>query len=59
MRTRDLELLDAWRHGRLTQDEFERLQCRLEQDAELRIALRALAEVEEGLSALALVETEA
>jgi hypothetical protein len=59
MRTRDLELLDAWRHGRLTQDEFERLQSRLEQDAELRAALRALAEVEEGLSALALEETEA
>ena len=59
MRTRDLELLDAWRHGRLTQDELERLQSRLEQDAELRAALRALAEVEEGLSALALEETEA
>ena len=59
MKTRDLELLDAWRHGHLTQDEFDRLQARLAEDAGLRAALRALAEVEEGLSALALEQGEA
>ena len=57
MRTQDLELLDAWRHGRLTQEAFEQLHLRLEQDAQMRAALRALAEVEEGLSAIALAET--
>ena len=59
MRQRDFELLDAWRHGRLSEDEFELLQSRLEQDAELRSALRALAEVEEGLSARAMVGVDA
>lgn len=59
MRTRDLELLDAWRHGRLTQEAFEQLHKRLEQDPELRAALRALAELEESLSAIALDEASA
>jgi hypothetical protein len=49
---RDLEVLDAWRHGRLSQDEFTELQDRFRTEAELRAALRELAEVEEGLSAL-------
>lgn len=53
MNARDLEMLDAWRHGRLSEEEFAVLQERLHADAELRAALRALAEVEEGLSALA------
>ncbi len=52
----DLERLDAWRHGRISEDEFRVLQERLEADADLRAALRALAEVEEGLSALALAK---
>lgn len=54
MRARDLELLDAWRHGRLSEAEFAALQDRLRDDAALRAALRQLAELEEGLSALAL-----
>jgi hypothetical protein len=54
MSLRDLELLDAWRHGRLSEDEFAALQDRLRDDAALRAALRELAALEEGLSALAL-----
>jgi hypothetical protein len=49
----DWERLDAWLHGRLPEDECAALQERLREDAELRAALRALAEVEEGLGALA------
>ena len=55
---RDLEMLDAWRHDRLSEAEFAVLQERLGKDAELRKALRALAEVEEGLSALATVRAQ-
>ena len=54
MNARDLERLDAWRHGRLTEEEFAELQDRLLIEPELRAALRSLAEVEEGLSALAM-----
>ena len=56
MNDQDLERLDAWRHGRISESEFEVLQDRLRADAELRAELRALAEVEEGLSALALAK---
>lgn len=59
MRTRDLEFLDEWRHGRLTQEAFEHLQKRLEREPELRAALRSLAELEEGLSAIALAAASA
>jgi|UniRef100_UPI00378505C1 hypothetical protein len=59
MRPRDLEVLDAWRHGRLSEDEFAALQDRLRDDASLRAALRELAEVEEGLSALAMARATA
>jgi len=58
MNSVDLERLDAWRHGRISEDEFRVLQERLKADADLRAALRALAEVEEGLSALALARME-
>ena len=54
MNTRDLEMLDAWRHGRLSEDEFAEMQDRLRAEPELRAALRSLAEVEEGLSAPAI-----
>jgi hypothetical protein len=54
MNDRDLEMLDAWRHGRLSKDEFDVMQDRLRLDAELRAAMRSMAEVEEGLSALAM-----
>lgn len=59
MRAEDLEMLDAWMHGRLSEDAFEVLQSRLDGDAELRAALRVMAEVEEGLGALAMTGLEA
>ena len=54
MNSRDLELLDAWRHDRISEADFARLQERLYADATLRAEMRALAEVEEGLSHLAM-----
>jgi len=54
MNDKNLQLLDAWRHNRITQSDFEVLQARLKTDARLRAELRTLAEIEEGLSALAL-----
>ena len=54
----DLERLDAWMHGRLPEDEFDTLQDRLRVDADLRAALRVLAEVEEGLHARALARVD-
>ena len=54
MNDQDLQLLDAWRHDRICQSEFEVLQARLKTDAQLRAELRKLAEIEEGLSGLAL-----
>jgi len=54
MNDKNLQLLDAWRHNGITQSAFEVLQARLKTDARLRAELRTLAEIEEGLSALAL-----
>ena len=54
MNDRDLELLDAWRHGLISEDEFCDLEQRLNEDAEFRAALRAMADIEEGLCALAI-----
>lgn len=54
MNSQDLELLDAWRHDRISEADFARLQERLYADATLRAEMRALAEVEEGLSHLAM-----
>jgi len=51
---RDLEMLDAWRHNRLSAEDFAILQERLRVDAELRGALRTLAEIDEGLTAIAM-----
>lgn len=53
MNDRDLEMLDAWRHNRLSAEDFVILQERLRVDAELRAALRTLAEIDEGLTAIA------
>jgi len=50
----NLRLLDEWRHGRISESDFAILQQRLNESAELRAELRALADVEEGLSSLAL-----
>ena len=55
MNSQDLDLLDAWRHDRISEEDFARLQKQLYADAALRAEMRMLAEVEEGLSALALV----
>lgn len=54
MNDRDYELLDAWRHGEISREEFADLEKRLETDAELRAALRAMADIEEGLTSLAM-----
>lgn len=54
MNGKDLQLLDAWRHDRISESEFYALQARLKTDAKLRAELRTLAEIEEGLSGLAL-----
>ncbi|MFT5469089.1 MAG: filamentous hemagglutinin family protein [Verrucomicrobiales bacterium] len=49
----DLRLLDEWRHDRISEADFEVLQARLHDEPELRAELRALADLEEGLSGLA------
>jgi hypothetical protein len=50
----DLRRLDEWRHERISEADFAVLQQHLNENAELRAAMRALADIEEGLSALAL-----
>jgi hypothetical protein len=54
MNDQDLQLLDAWRHDRISKIEFDILQARLKTDAKLRAEMRTIAEIEEGLSGLAL-----
>tara|TARA_R110002096_G_scaffold42144_28_gene113853 strand:+ start:507 stop:2102 length:1596 start_codon:yes stop_codon:yes gene_type:complete len=49
----DQQMLDAWRHDRISEADFALLHARLEESAELRAELRALAAVETGLTALA------
>lgn len=48
----DHRLIDAWRHGELSDADFATLQARLAAEPELRKLWRKMAEVEEGLSAL-------
>jgi hypothetical protein len=50
----DLRRLDEWRHQRISEQDFSILQQRLNESAELRAEMRALADIEEGLSELAL-----
>src|SRR5687767_13891591 len=54
MTARDLEVLDEWRQGRLSEAAIEQLHERLCSEAALRAALREMAEIEEFLSAQAL-----
>ncbi|MEM7015023.1 MAG: hypothetical protein AAF585_26490, partial [Verrucomicrobiota bacterium] len=54
MTDEDLQLIDAWRHFRITEEQFERMQDRLREDAELRAEFRALADIESALGALAI-----
>jgi len=49
----DLRMLDEWRSGCISETDFATLQERLSQDAGLRVELRALADIEEGLTSLA------
>lgn len=49
----DLRMLDDWRSGCIAEADFATLQRRLSKDAGLRGELRALADLEEGLTTLA------
>ena len=53
MTDEDLRLLDEWRHDCISEEDFEVMQARLREEPKLRAELRALADIEEGLSALA------
>ena len=48
----DHRLIDAWRHGEISDPDFARLQARLAAEPRLRSLWRKMAAVEEGLSAL-------
>ena len=50
----DLRRLDEWRHERISEADFAVLQQHLNENAELRTEMRALADLEEQLSTLAL-----
>jgi len=50
----DLDLVDEWRHHRISEDNFQKLQLRLRASAKLRAELRALADLEESLTSKAL-----
>ncbi|MEM1296189.1 MAG: LamG-like jellyroll fold domain-containing protein [Verrucomicrobiota bacterium] len=54
MKEADLEQLDAWWRGDLSDEEFRAFEERLESDPAFRATLRALADVEEGLTNLAI-----
>ncbi len=51
--TADLRMLDEWRHGQISEADFDQLHQRLEESPELRAELRAFAAVETRLQALA------
>lgn len=52
MKKEDLLLIDAWRHGEISDEDFKLLESRLEKDTELRASFRALSDLEEGLSSI-------
>ena len=52
MKKEDLLLIDAWRHGEISDEDFKLLESRLEKDPELRASFRALSDLEEGLSSI-------
>ncbi len=43
----DLRMLDEWLHGRLSEEDFVVMQRRLNESAELRAELRAMADLDE------------
>jgi len=47
------ELIDAWRHGTISQPEFDELQLKLRAEPEVRALWRRMAELEESLGAIA------
>lgn len=49
MKDKDLQLIDAWRHGELSKDQFKLLEKKLDEDAELRSSFIALSFLEDGL----------
>ncbi|MEC5125620.1 LamG-like jellyroll fold domain-containing protein [Verrucomicrobiales bacterium BCK34] len=49
----DLRMLDEWRHGQISETDFDQLHQRLEESPDLRAELRAFAAVETRLQALA------
>ena len=46
MKKEDLLLIDAWRHGEISDEDFKLLESRLEKDTELRASFRALSDLE-------------
>ena len=42
MKKEDLLLIDAWRHEKISEEDFKGLEARMETDPELRAAFRAL-----------------
>lgn len=54
MTDHDIELLDAWRHGKISEEDFLHLQSRLDESSELRAELRKLGDLEEALTQHAL-----
>jgi hypothetical protein len=50
----DLRMLDEWLHGRLSQEDFAVMQRRLNESAQLRAELRAMADLDEALRQIAL-----
>ena len=49
MKKEDLLLIDAWRHGEISEGDFKDLEARMQKDPELRSAFRALSHLEDGL----------
>jgi hypothetical protein len=49
MKKEDLLLIDAWRHGEISEEDFKDLEARMQKDPELRSAFRSLSHLEDGL----------
>ena len=49
MKKEDLLLIDAWRHGEISEEGFKDLEARMQKDPKLRSAFRALSHLEDGL----------
>ena len=49
MKKEDLLLIDAWRHGEISEEGFKDLEARMQKDPKLRSAFRSLTHLEDGL----------